>query len=204
MTSPRDRAAFERYAGVKADAWPADVAVKGKLRKKFEDWRALQLNGMVSYVSGRIRKEARGTAFSVAVYGKHPQCVASVGQDWALWVEKGWVDYAVPMNYTADTAALRSLVQAQVRSVGGPKIVAGIGVSSFEATLNAKETLEQMRAASASGIKGVAIYHFNRRFADDIAPDRRLGDVEAGKEVSYGTVVTVYFKSNMGIADLDE
>lgn len=28
--------------------------------------------------------------------------------------------------------------------------------------------------------------------------------IEAGKEVSYGTVVTVYFKSNMGIADLDE
>ncbi len=28
--------------------------------------------------------------------------------------------------------------------------------------------------------------------------------IDSGKEVSYGTVVTVYFKSNMGIADLDE
>lgn len=169
-----DRASFEKYLGRKVKNWPADVAVKGADRRKFEEWRADRLNGMIEFVSGRIKKDAPGTAFSVAVYGKYPQCVASIGQNWAFWLKKGWVDYVVPMNYSPDVGVVRMRLHEQLISADRKKIVCGIGVSSYEATLNAMNTIDQIKAAKDVGVKGVALYHMDKRFADEIAPALEL------------------------------
>lgn len=169
-----DRASFEKHLGRKVKNWPADVAVKGVDRRKYEEWRADRLNGMIEYVSGRIKKDAPGTAFSVAVYGKYPQCVASIGQNWALWLKKDWVDYAVPMNYSPDTGVVRMRLREQLAVADKNRIVCGIGVSSYEATLNAKSTIDQINTATEMGVKGFALYHSDKRFADEIAPALEL------------------------------
>ena len=169
-----DRASFEKHLGRKVKNWPADVAVKGVDRRKYEEWRADRLNGMIEHVSGRIKKDAPGTAFSVAVYGKYPQCVASVGQNWAFWLKKGWVDYAVPMNYSSDTGVVRMRLREQLAVADKNRIVCGIGVSSYEATLNAKSTIDQINTATDMGVKGFALYHSDKRFADEIAPALEL------------------------------
>ncbi len=169
-TGARDREPFERWNGAKTKRWPQDVAVGGPLRGRWQAWRAAQVEGAVETVATAVRRAKPGATISAAVYGKYPSCVNAIGQDWGAWLNKGLVDLAAPMNYTADTQAFAKLLREQLAHAPRNKLVAGIGVTSFEANLDAVQVLRQMEAASKLGVKGVALYGLDPR----ILPTLRL------------------------------
>ena len=74
---------------------------------------AIKPKNAASYVSAFVsdarRRVKRPRWLTTAVYGKYPQCVASVGQDWYGWLNSGIVDYVVPMDYTQSMPVLDSL-----------------------------------------------------------------------------------------------
>lgn len=172
----RDRAVFENWLGRKVNRWPADVNYSGTLRPNYYAWRAFQITETIRIVREKLNRHSPGTLLSTAVYGKYPGCANSVGQDWAKWIGGNLVDYVVPMNYTDNAAAFKKMLEDQLTHAERSKIVAGIGVTSFEATLNAVEVLQQLSVASRLGIKGVALYHLDHRFQQEILPAMTIAE----------------------------
>ena len=105
-------------------------------------------------------KGARPSAwFTVAVLGKYPSCIESVGQDWKSWLNGGQVDYIVPMNYTSDAAKYAGFVRVQSQSrVHARHTISGIGVTANGMDLTARQIKGQIAVARAAGLAGVAFF----------------------------------------------
>ena len=98
----------------------------------------------------------------VAVLGKWPGCVGSVGEDWKAWLNAGQVDYIVPMNYSADPAKYDSFVAVQSQSrVHARRTISGIGVTANGLHLTAWQVNRQIASARAAGLAGVAFFDFD-------------------------------------------
>lgn len=128
-------------------------------RKAFADWRAAKISSFVVAARAKV-KGARPTAwFTVAVLGKYPSCVDSVGQDWKAWLNAGQVDYIVPMNYSADLAKYNSFITVQSQScVHAQRTISGIGVTANGLNLTARQINRQIASARAAGLAGVAFF----------------------------------------------
>lgn len=103
-------------------------------------------------------------------------CGASVGQDWGVWIDRGLVDYAVPMNYFPNRAGCAAALARQVAEEGrARRIISGIGVTANESVLAPLQVIEQVNAARAAGVAGVALFDLDRTLAERVLPVLRLG-----------------------------
>ena len=144
--------------------------VKSPTGAAFTRWRTGKVTSFVSSARAKV-KAARPTAwFTVAVLGKYPSCIDSVGQDWKAWLRGGLVDYIVPMNYTADAPKYASFVavQAQTRACA-QKTISGIGVTANGLSLTARQVKGQINVARRAGLAGFALFDLDeallRRFS---------------------------------------
>ena len=126
-------------------------------------------------VSAR-RKVKRPRWLTAAVYGKYPACIASVGQDWASWVDMNVVDYIVPMDYTESPAVFDELLRQQAS--GGNrarKTIVGIGVTANESRLDALKVIDQINMSRRYGFAGNALFDLDITLEKQILPYLRLG-----------------------------
>ncbi len=126
------------------------------------------------FVSSARLHVPRPCWLTVAVLGKYPQCVASVGQDWTAWLEANSVDYVVPMDYTEDLATFEKYVK-QHASARARRIIAGIGVTANESRLGAEDVIRQNLLARKYGLAGVALFDLDRTLEKRILPYLRMG-----------------------------
>ena len=112
---------------------------------------------------------------TTAVYGRYPNCIATVGQDWYGWLDMGVVDYVVPMDYTESQAVLADLLarHAAVRSHARRTIV-GIGVTANEARLNARQVIEQINLVRSYGLAGESLFDLDTTLEREILPYLRM------------------------------
>ena len=163
-----DRKNFERWLGNKVSSWPTDVRAGGKLKAKYNAWRAEHITHVVNQVCSQIKARKPKTLVSIAVYSFGN--ANGVGQDWHSWIKNRHLDYVVPMNYTPDAADLKKMIERQIGASESTKIVCGIGVTSFEATLSPIAVINQMNAVASFKLKGVALYYLDERFKNEIIP----------------------------------
>ena len=159
-----------QVAGVHLDfvRWYEGAAKPSNAARKVETF--------VEAARGRVRSGRPGAWLTAAVFASHPACVASVGQDWEGWIEKGLVDYAVPMNYTADSAKYAVFMARQGRSPAvARRVIGGIGVTASESALSPEQVIDQVVAARRAGLAGVALFDLDRTLALRVLPLLRLG-----------------------------
>ena len=108
---------------------------------------------------------------TAAVYGRHPKCVGTVGQDWEKWLDLNLVDLVVPMNYTNDRADFEEIVAHQARkSAYARRIIGGIGVSANESHLDAAGVIDQINVSRRYGFVGNALFDLDIMLVKDILP----------------------------------
>ena len=130
----------------------------------------------VEAARGKVRASRPKALFTAAVLASYPSCVASVGQDWEAWISKGLIDYAVPMNYTADAAKYAKLMARQGASPAiARRVIGGIGVTANESTLTSGQVIDQINAARRAGLAGIALFDLDKTLAQRILPLLRLG-----------------------------
>ena len=130
----------------------------------------------VEAARGKVRATRPKAIFTAAVLASYPSCVASVGQDWKAWISKGLIDYAVPMNYTADAAKYAKFMACQGESPAiARRVIGGIGVTANESALTPGQVIDQINAARRAGLAGVALFDLDKTLEARILPLLRLG-----------------------------
>lgn len=174
--SPASRAAFERASGRRVASWPADVRNDGDLAVEFREWRAAVITEFVRRVRRELNAVRPGIQLSAAVFANQPDCRLSIGQDWALWLREGIVDFVVPMNYDENLQRFTSRAQVHAALPGARgRILQGIGATSGESRLLADQVVEQVLAARRTEAAGFVLFDMSPTVRDRILPILRLG-----------------------------
>ncbi len=171
------KARFERdvKGGKPTKNW-SEAARHRPLFAEIVRWRAKQVTALVADIRATQRKVAPNVLLSAAVLGRYPTCVESVGQDWMSWLELGYLDYAMPMNYTEDGALYSELLAAQLKKKAvARKIVGGIGVTASESRLGPDRVIDQVKELRKGGAAGFALFDLDMTLVNDVFPILELG-----------------------------
>ncbi len=169
------RARFTAETGLRVKRWPADVR-SGAQSASYRQWRRDQITRFVAEVRRDIRRINPRIKLSASVYASYPGCADSIAQDWAVWLRRGLIDFACPMNYTADPARFIEWYRKQVSYPGvRGKLFAGIGITSLECRLSAVETMNQISLLRGEGATGFTLFEANPTLRSDILPYLKMG-----------------------------
>ncbi len=97
------------------------VALLDSLRS---EWQVAQLDSLVRMV----RRAAGKLPLSAAVIPDFTHARADKGQDWPAWVQRGDVDFVVPMAYSYEPAELVARVRTIKRTIGAERFLVGLPV----------------------------------------------------------------------------
>ena len=166
---PNCRERFEKLAGKKVEHWPGDVQ-KGPLRAAWLDFRRSNITAVVAGVSDAVRKARPKMKISAAVFPNWTSDRDSVGQDWKLWCEKGYVDFVCPMDYTASSEEFEGLVRRQVQWAGKVPVYPGIGLSCWGSQGDIFTLLRQITITRAAKTGGFTIFNYDPVVAKETLP----------------------------------
>lgn len=128
------------------------------------------------FVSEARRRVKRPKWLTAAVYGKYPNCIGSVGQDWVGWVDMNAVDYVVPMDYCDTTAKLEELLKQHAsRRTLAQRTIVGLGITANESRLDARKTIDQINLSRRYGMAGNALFDLDTTLEKTILPYLKLG-----------------------------
>ena len=170
------RARFEKWLGRAVEGWPL-AAYKGELKDKYREFRRTHITRLVAAVHREARKARPDIVISAAVFRNWARHRHSVGQDWKLWVEKGYIDLVNPMDYTNSTERLAREVRDQVGWVDfRAPLAPGIGISSSASRMSrGSQLVEQIAAARGLGADGFTLFCFRWWAGETLFPGLKLG-----------------------------
>lgn len=137
----------------------------------FNAWRAAVIEDFVRRARDEVKRLKPRALVTAAVLGKYPSCVAAVGQDWFRWLDSGFIDYAVPMNYSAVLAKYNDFVSVQGSSPRrAARIISGLGVTANESRLTPHDVIDQIKLARARSLNGIAFFDLDYYLMHNILP----------------------------------
>ena len=170
------RKRFEAACKVEIKSWPAEVR-SGKLKDRYLQFRRDNITALVAEVAGQAGKIRPGVLVSAAVFWNWPSARNHVGQDWKLWIEKGYLDFVCPMQYTTSAAEFERRTKATSGWVGGRVPLApGIGATLG---LTPDGVLRQILIARKHKTAGFVLFDYKATLADGHLPILRLGATAA-------------------------
>lgn len=171
--SPSARAAFEKSLGKTVSKWPDDCMSGGTLRPEYNEWRRANISRLVESVSNEARAIRKNISISAAVFGAWDGARDGVAQDTELWLEKGWLDFVCPMNYTDSEKSLRSWLERQIacphRHV---PLYAGLGTYRLDGP---EACASQILLARALGADGFVCFDFQSLYTNELLRPLHLG-----------------------------
>ena len=64
-----------------------------------DDWRASNVDSLISEIAHRLRELKPDIPFGVSPFNSHAYCVKHLYADTLKWGRKGWIDYVIPQLY---------------------------------------------------------------------------------------------------------
>jgi len=169
------RERFRRAVGAVIQNWPQDVMWKGRYFQQWLDWRRGNISAVVKAVSEQARAVKPKIKISAAVFSHWNTDRDTVGQDWKLWCEKGWVDFVCPMDYTPSNRRFENIVSQQVGWAGRVPCYPGIGVSASSSKFDVDQLIEQITITRRYQTRGFTIFNYSVTESRDLLPLLGLG-----------------------------
>lgn len=141
------------------DAESRVAYLKAALREdlSFAQWRRRELTRFVGEIGRSVEAVRPGTVVSAAVWQVIDSGRDTYFQDGVDWVRRGYIDLAVPMIYSLSAASFESRLKAYADSVGGSRVVAGIG--AYLEGFDGRVLVSEIEAAAALRAAGVAVFN---------------------------------------------
>ena len=169
------RQRFQSDTGLQIHTWPQDVLPKASLRQSWLQWRRIQITSVVKAVSERARALQPKIKISAAVFPNWNNERDSIGQDWKLWCEQGYLDFVCPMDYTTSKAGLNNMVRNQVQWAGRTPCYPGLGVSATSPRLEIDQTIDQILITRRHKTGGFVIFNYGVPEGKELLPMLGLG-----------------------------
>ncbi len=169
------RERFQTMTGEEIQHWPDDVLKQGPLRQQWLDWRRGNITTVVKAVSEQARALKPNIKISAAVFRNWPTDRDSVGQDWKLWCDQGYLDFVCPMDYTASNRSFENMVAAQVEWAGKVPCYPGIGVSASSSHFGVDRLIDQIDITRRLRTGGFTIFNYGVRESRELLPLLGLG-----------------------------
>ncbi len=168
------RSRFEKKLGHAVSDWPADTNRPGALRDAWLAFRREGINTVVKRVASEARLIRPGVQISAAVFRDGSQDRDTVGQDWLMWCEQGWLDFVCPMNYTDSAESFLNMVAAQRQTVSKARLYPGIGLTCWKDPADAVKLATQIGIVRGFQLPGFMVFDYTSD-ADIVLPLLRLG-----------------------------
>lgn len=169
------RQRFEQAARTTFGNWPADVLARSPLHEQWLEWRRGHITAVVKAVSEQARAIKPKIKISAAVFPRWTTDRASIGQDWKLWCERGYLDFVCPMNYTPSDRNFENMLAQQVQWAGSVPCYPGIGVSASSSKFGVDRTIAQIQIARRHRTGGFIIFNYGVPESRDLLPLLGLG-----------------------------
>jgi uncharacterized lipoprotein YddW (UPF0748 family) len=168
------RERFEKELGRSLENWPAVTREDGEVNRRWLDFRRAQITAVVRAVAERARKIRPEVQISAAVFANWPQTRDSIGQDWKLWCEKGWLDFVCPMDYIDSNPLFRNTVENQKEWAGKVPLYPGMGLSVWKNPGDAVKIAQQIEIVRELGVPGFTVFNYDGN-AEAVLPYLKLG-----------------------------
>lgn len=146
---PVSLARFSKETGIAAPDLDPDAWVK---------WRAAQITEVTRKVSERVRELKPGIIISASVMADPVDAYKTKMQDYVTWLEKGYLDAAITMNYTGDNETFTSRCKALLeRRPRQGWIVPGMNFGNNAETIRAQVGIT--KELKTDGFSGFAYSH---------------------------------------------
>jgi hypothetical protein len=123
------KASLEQWLGQNITTFPGDFAPGGSRFNEFLEWRVYSITKLVGDMVSWMKAKKPSLKIAAAPWSitgtEYAQCRKLLGQDWADWVMKDYLDWVAPMAYFAPAdleTIFRPFVRADIqKGVGGPE-----------------------------------------------------------------------------------
>ncbi|NUM80959.1 family 10 glycosylhydrolase [bacterium] len=126
------------------------------IKKKWTEFRREELTRFVAKIHGEVKSLKPEVMLTAAVFADLTEARDKVMQDWIIWLQKGFLDLAVMMNYAADQTLFENRIR-EVKATAGDsifskKIWVGVAVYNQNSTLMREKikTLKKWKPAGLS------------------------------------------------------
>ncbi len=169
------RERFERGLGHSVANWPRDVRANGDLHQLWLEWRRSNITAVVKAVSEQAHAIKPKIKISAAVFPNWATDRDTVGQDWKLWCEKGYVDFVCPMNYTPSNRSFENLIRKQAGWAVRVPYYPGIGVSASSSHFGVDRVIDQINITRRYHTGGFTIFNYSVPESRELLPQLGLG-----------------------------
>ncbi len=119
--------------------------------KQWETWRRDQVTTVVSRISAAVKAEKPWMQVSAAVFADAHDAFTERGQDWAGWLQSGYLDAVALMSYATDTNRVLEQTRHAVAIAGDKHVYTGIGAWRMQAH-DVADKISQIRQTGAAGV----------------------------------------------------
>jgi len=174
--SAQSRKRFEAWLGEKVGDWPETARPGGTRYQAYRRFRTDQINLFVRGIHRQVKPLRPGLRISAAVFKNYPDCISTVGQDWAHWLREGYVDFVSPMTYTAESQTFERLTRSHLALAGaGDRVYPGLGVTANESDLRPDQVIDQIARLRRLGAAGFMLFDLSHTLRDETLPVLRWG-----------------------------
>jgi uncharacterized lipoprotein YddW (UPF0748 family) len=123
----------------------------------------------------RIHRETKqirsNIKISAVVFSNYPDCRHSIGQDWRVWVEKGYLDFICPMDYTVNLRRFENSVKQQQELINNRiPLYPGIGATATGINMTPDRVAAEIGIVRERNLSGFVIFNLDGRTINTIPP----------------------------------
>ena len=135
--------------------------------KLWDDWRRSKVSSLLQNISENARELSPGIIISCTIVPSIERTYLTTLQDWTEWLDKGYADYVVAMNYTDDTKLMKLHSYSLMAGEFGRKVHMGVG--AYLLKTKPGELKKQLEILKKLSPPGIVIFSY-----DDIAGNKDL------------------------------
>lgn len=136
----------------------------------FSRWGKFLRDGLSEFVKNMsitVRRRYPAVKISAAVKPDLPRAHWRYYQEWDRWLKEGWLDWAIPMNYTPDRQLFLQRIEAIVGAVDASKVVMGVATYNQPPgqAIEKIRLVDQLRQQNIP-LKGVVLFSYDQFVKD--------------------------------------
>lgn len=146
------------------------------------------LSDFVKHLSRRIQERYPQRMLTAAVKPDLARAHWEFYQHWDRWVNEGWLDLVLPMNYTPDNSEFVRRIQIMLQEVHPEMLVMGISLYNQ----SPKQVVQKIRLVEEIGLKGFILFSFDQIKENPLLEQllkRYLSEKDSGKQSTHVPVL---------------